>query len=362
MANIDRIIKAQIALNTTGISSNGFNTLMIVSAHDHATPAYVLTITDADQLLDLGWTADDAVYKAALQAFSQIPHYERVKVGRLSTDGAIADSMNKICSVDNDWYGLCYVERTSAKIMDMAEWVEAHTKLYGTSVAEPDALQSGVETDTGSKLKEKNYYRTFIFYHKESDKEFPEAAVMSRCFTIQPGGETWANKKLAGISNDDLTETEYLALTTKNYNTFENFADSVSITQNDKTCAGEWIDVIRFRDWLVETIKTEEFTMLINRDKLPYTDEGIAIVEGVLNKVLKQGQDNGGIAPTEYDEDGNKNYGYKITVPLAANISAAKKATRVLDGVKFTARLAGAIHAVNISGSLTYENLIQREG
>lgn len=172
---------------------------------------------------------------------------------------------------------------------------------------------------------------------------------------VKPG----RTKKLSSITNDDLTETEYLALTAKNYNTFENFAENVSITQNGKTCAGEWIDVIRFRDWLVETIKTEEFSMLINREKLPYTDAGIALVEGVLNKVLKLGQDRGGIAPTEYDDDGNRNLGYTITVPKAANISANKKAQRVLDDVTFTARLAGAIHAVNIKGSLTYENLIQ---
>lgn len=100
--------------------------------------------------------------------------------------------------------------------------------------------------------------------------------------------------------------------------------------------------------------------MLINREKLPYTDAGIALVEGVLNKVLKLGQDRGGITPTEYDDDGNRNLGYTITVPKAANISANKKAQRVLDDVKFTARLAGAIHAVNINGSLTYENLIQK--
>lgn len=115
MANIDRLVNVQIALNTTGISSNGFNTLMIVSAHEHAAPAYVLTITDADQLLDLGWNAEDAVYKAALQAFSQIPHYEKVKIGRMNSDSSAADNMNKICAVDNDWYGLCYVDRTSAK-------------------------------------------------------------------------------------------------------------------------------------------------------------------------------------------------------------------------------------------------------
>ena len=119
------------------------------------------------------------------------------------------------------------------------------------------------------------------------------------------------------------------------------------------------IDVIRFRDWLVETIQTEVFSVMINRDKLPYTDAGIAIVENTINAVLELGQTRGGIAPTEFDEDGNRNLGYSISVPKAASISANVKAQRVLRDVKFTARLAGAIHAVEIKGSLTYENLTE---
>lgn len=356
MANIDRIVDVSIELNTTGISSNGFNTLLIVYPHG-LDVARVLTITDADQLLDLGFASDSVVYKAASQAFSQTPHYKLVKIGKLDSESAIADSMAKIVAADDDWYGICYPDRTQSKILEMAEWVEAHTKLFGTSVSEADAANAEVDTDTGSQLKAKEYYRTFIFYHKNAATEFPEAALMSRCFTVYPGGETWANKKLSGITYDGLTETEYTVLSKKNYNTFERFADSVSITQNGKVAAGEWIDVIRFRDWLTETIKTEVFSILINRNKLPYTDAGIAVVESAINSVLELGQNRGGIAPTEYDSDGTKNYGYSISVPVASSISANVKAQRILQDVTFVARLAGAIHAVEIKGSLTYENL-----
>ena len=83
-----------------------------------------------------------------------------------------------------------------------------------------------------------------------------------------------------------------------------------------------------------------------------------AIIEGAIRQSLRQGQVNGGIAPVEYDEDGNKNLGYTVEVPLAANISPNQKASRILTDVKFTARLSGAIHVVEIRGSLTYENLI----
>ena len=180
---------------------------------------------------------------------------------------------------------------------------------------------------------------------------------MSRCFTAVPGSETWANKRLAGVNIDPLTETQFIVLRNKNVNTFERFRN-LSLTQTGKVSAGEWIDVIRFRDWLAEEIKVNVLNVLVNNEKVPYTDAGIAVIEGAIRQSLRQGQVNVGIAPVEYDEEGNKNLGYTVEVPLASNISPNQKASRILTDVKFTARLSGAIHVVEIRGSLTYENLI----
>lgn len=454
MANIDRVINVNIALNTAGISSEGFSTMMVIGPHAYGLER-VLNVTDSDELLELGFDASSPIYIAVNDAFSQTPRPREVKVGRMQCDTtkiklagdvaigmeysvtintldeaynlveketsyvavegdtavsvleaiasviaqdagynasvvgeemvikasdpnnsyyvsvngmlevtgferaniSLAENMALITAADDDFYGIIYTSRKQADILEMADWVEAHTKLYGTAISEAAALNAEAETDTGSLLKAKNYFRTYWFYDKYAEEEFVDAAIMARCFAVLPGGETWANKQLAGVTTNGLRENEYNVITKKNGNTFEPFRN-ISITQNGKVAAGEWIDVIRFRDWLVETIKTEEFSMLINRDKLPYTDRGIAMVESVLNSVLALGQRRGGIAPTEYDEYGNKNAGYVIEVPLAANISANVKAQRVLRDVKFTARLAGAIHAVEITGSLTYENLI----
>ena len=123
--------------------------------------------------------------------------------------------------------------------------------------------------------------------------------------------------------------------------------------------AGEWIDVIRFRDWLAEEIKVNVMNLLVNHDKVPYTDAGIASIEGQVRAALTLGQQRGGIAPTEYTADGQTNLGFTVSVPLSSSISANQKASRILNDVKFTARLAGAIHVVNITGSLTYENLLE---
>lgn len=470
MANLDRIVNVEISLDTTGVSTEGFSTLLCVGPHVHGL-ARVLTYTAASQMIDDGFSADDPLYQMVSDAFAQTPSPAAVKVGRrkvggvtvdvgqLSVSGtytltvswagtagtvqkraysytndsgsesdimngllqqiskdpasvitvtnapaaagtarvgqdavgeeadlmnlhitakdgetdfavettanldvvlddpqeSIAETMAAVMGSDSDFYGVALTSKKEADILAMAEWTESAGKLYGTSFGGDAVKNSEMTNDIGSQLKAKNYYRTFWFYHDAAD-EYPEAAVMARCFAIDPGGETWALKKLAGITVDPLTETEYNAVTGKNGNTFELFRN-VSITQNGKVAAGEWIDVIRFRDWLEEEIKVNVFNLLINRDKVPYTDAGIAAIEARIRQALELGQTRGGIAPTEYDEDGNENPGYVLTVPLASSISANQKASRVLTDVRFTARLAGAIHVVEITGSLTYENL-----
>lgn len=459
MANIDRIVNVQISLNTTGISTEGFSTLLCVGPHMYGLTR-VSTYTDPNQMIEDGFSADDALYRMVSDAFAQTPSPAQVKVGRQQVDGftlmvgqlgatstytltvsntlsdgtirkkeytytnssgsesdilkgilqaitsdsdavltdneeqaaeetltelhleaknpgtafsvkvtsnlqiamdditeTIAVSMAKIVTSDSDFYGVALASRADEDILAMAEWAEANEKLFGTATAADGAKNSEITTDIGSQLKAKNYYRTFWFYHALAAEEYPECAIMARCFAIDPGGETWALKQLSSITTDGLSETESLAVQGKNGNTFE-AVRNISITQNGKVAAGEWIDVIRFRDWLAEEIKVNVLNVLINANKVPYLDVGIASIESAMRSALNLGQDRGGIAQTEYDEAGNKNLGYTVSVPLNANISPNQKALRILNDVKFTARLAGAIHVVNITGNLTYENLI----
>lgn len=268
----------------------------------------------------------------------------------------IAEAMAEIIADDNDFYGIVLADRTQANILSMAAWVETHIKLFLTSTGEAGVIDAEVTTDTAYKLKDLNYYRTAHWYHALASTQYLDAAIMARCFSIDPGGETWALKSLSSITTDKLTETQFLAAKAKNSSTFENVRN-ITVTQTGKVAAGEWIDVIRFRDWLQEEISTNVFTAMKNANKVAYTDAGIAIIEAQVKAALDTGVTKGGIAPLEYDADGNKNPSYVLTVPLASSISATVKASRILSDISFTARLAGAIHVANISGSLTYASL-----
>jgi hypothetical protein len=71
---------------------------------------------------------------------------------------------------------------------------------------------------------------------------------------------------------------------------------------------------------------------------------------------LVLGRSAGGIAPEEIDPITDRVIpSFTTSVPAASSITANQKATRKLTGIKFTARLTGAIHAVEINGTLAYE-------
>ena len=75
-----------------------------------------------------------------------------------------------------------------------------------------------------------------------------------------------------------------------------------------------------------------------------FTDSGIGTILNLITAQLKEGVSKGFLAgdpaPT-------------VTVPKAAAVDPADKAARTLPGVKFQATLAGAIHRVVISGTLS---------
>ena len=93
-----------------------------------------------------------------------------------------------------------------------------------------------------------------------------------------------------------------------------------NVTIGGYTTSGEWIDIVRFRDWLKMEIQLNVFNVLRVNDKVPYTDKGISLIGNALNGTLQTAQNNGGIAPDEFDDDGNKYPGYVITLPSAARM------------------------------------------
>lgn len=355
MANVDRITQVFIALKTAGVRKRSFSDLALIDFHSG--PDRVSIITESDELLDVayGLTTTSDLYRAAQVAFSQTPAIARLYILKRIAPETIDASLAACASANNEWYAFAPVAHAESDLLLAAAWGEANNKLHLTCISDVDVTStSGQEPATA--LKQGNFFRTAWWYNIDPN-QFPEVAIAAKKFTTLPGGDTWANVMLAAVTAPPMSETAYANITAKNGNTFEMFNGDVSMTQNGVTAAGEWIDVIRFRDWLCEEMRVSGFDNFID-NRIPYTDEGIAIFRQSMEKTLDLGRDRGGIAPPEKDPLTNRIIpSYTVSVPAAANVTVSDKRARFLRDMKFTARLAGAIHAIQINGTLTYDNI-----
>lgn len=264
------------------------------------------------------------------------------------------------------WYVLCTAGVDPAKYEEIAAYIETQNKMF--VYTELDCFpKDGEERAEGEDLVQPAvgsiYFRTVGVYGREStdqaDEDIPAAnrylnvAFAAKWLNYSSGSETSAFKTLASVYPSEISTSEMKALENKNLCYFIKVGNK-NITMRGITVGGEWADIIRFRDWLQNDMQLRVVNLFIVNPKVPYTDNGIALVQNQMIASLKAGQDAGGIAESEFDEDGNEIPGFQTSVPLAASLSASEKASRKLTKCKFKARLAGAIHFAEVKGSLTY--------
>lgn len=358
MANLDRITRVDVALRSRGIQALSFSDGMIVDVHS-AAPRFTW-ITRPGELLEgsFGLDTDSPLYRAALAWFSQIPHPARLGVGRRGSQELIDEALEEIRKASNQWYGFDVVSHNPNDLIRAAEWAEANEKLFFTVISDIDVLgEGGVGTEPATALMQGNFYRTAWWYARAPDQH-PAVAVMSKSFTFLPGRDFYANATLSGVQSVELDEGEYSYVRAKKGNTFEPFRDDVSLTQGGTVAAGEWIDTIRRRDWLAEEIRVTNFQGQIDR-YIPYTDQGIGLFRTWTTQALDLAVRRGVLSPPTVDPARPQVLipSFIVTVPARATISANQVASRVLTDVNFVGRLSGAIHAVDIFGELTYDNI-----
>lgn len=264
------------------------------------------------------------------------------------------------------WYVACSAGIDPAEYEEIAAYMETQEKMFAYTEMGFFGTESGPEMeDAGPKPSVGTvYFRTLGVYGRERsdqpDEEVPPAnwymnvAFVAKWLNYSSGSETSAFKTLASVYPSELTTTEMKALAEANLNYFVTVGNK-NITMNGKVVGDEWADIIRFRDWLKNDMQVRVVNLFITRPKVPYTDAGIALVQNQMIASLRAGQDAGGIAEEEFDEDGNTIPGFTTSVPLSASLSASEKASRKLTKCTFKARLAGAIHFAELKGSLTYE-------
>lgn len=258
----------------------------------------------------------------------------------------VADDLTAINNANSTWYALISTTRDIPTVKAIAAWVESRIKLFGTASSDPNIINIPAGTDTTSIaafLNQAGYVRTFVMYHQDAEFDYPEAAWFGRVLPLEPGSETWKFKTLNSISYSNLTTTQSNNALNKKANTYE-FVAGVGITANGTVAQGEFIDIVRGIDWLTARIQEFVFSVLVQNPKVAYTDAGIAVIQAEVMRALALGVSNNFLSDDPAP---------LVTVPKAIDVPPVDKANRILRNVRFTATLSGAIHAVDIRGTVS---------
>jgi hypothetical protein len=258
----------------------------------------------------------------------------------------VEETLDRAIELDG-WYVLCPCGIDPADYNSIAAWIEAHDKMASFTLLGDDSSIAEV------------YLRSFEISHNDipgmlADNRYINVAYAARFLSYPTGSEMWENKELAGIEPDAINSTKKAYMEEHCISLYTTYA-GVNVVRGGKVKGGEWIDLIRFRDWLKNDMQIRTFNLMKTSAKLPYTDNGIALVRNQMIASLKSGQAAGGIAETEYDAEDNEIPWFRTSVPLAASITPTQKASRVLKGCTFSARIAGAIRMVELKGAIVYE-------
>ncbi|TCZ76177.1 DUF3383 family protein [Paenibacillus albiflavus] len=281
-------------------------------------------------------------YKAAEAIFAQ-GDYAPAKIAitcHNSTAAATETLSDRLKSVyDRDWYFLIYTKDTVASIIELADEIEkAKGKIFVARSSSKEEAQT---------IKDKKYDNTAVFYHTTTNN-YPDAALVGRAGSAPVGSVTWKFKTLAGIQPLDIDATELRAIHDTGAITYV-IKSGDNVTSEGKTVSGEYIDVIHSNDFVKFTIEYEVQKLLNNSGKIPYTTQGISLIEGIVKSVLQRANNQGIIAN---DADGIGLYGTDFK-PREA-VDPEDRAKRVYREGNFWYELAGAIHGARINGVVRY--------
>jgi len=254
----------------------------------------------------------------------------------------VAEDLSEIIDENNTWYGLILCDRSQLQVQEAAAFIETQRKIFFTQTNDVATYDPNSTTDLAAVLFGKKYNRTAVIYNATLN-DFADAAWMGKFFPYTAGSANYAWKTLTGITADNLTNNQAINIKAKKANIYVTIG-GVDVTELGTMASGEWIDIITGIDALQADMEEKLFGLLVSVLKVPYTDEGIAMDENQVRAALQASEDDGFLA---------KDPKFQVFSPKAVDVDPQDRKDRVLNGITFTARAAGAINGGDIFGTVT---------
>jgi len=276
--------------------------------------------------------------------------------GQVAEDFAIA--LAAIETANNDWYAMSAIKifRDVSSSENMADEIENRRKVFLIATNDSNTTVLSNTSTFAYYLKNNNYRRTAVIYHDNADL-YPDISWLGLQLPKDIGSTNWAYKILAGtlegasvnITSVNLTEDQKDAVEDVNANFYSALLNANIIYPatmgggKNIEKDGEYIDIIRNIDFLQARVEEGLLSLLIEKEIIPFTNAGIAIVDNRLKLLLQQHGVDQNILIAETIE---------TFFPTRSEVSQEDRDNRKLPNGTFQAELKGAINTVIVRGTV----------
>jgi hypothetical protein len=174
--------------------------------------------------------------------------------------------------------------------------------------------------------------------------KYLDVAAASRLLSYTPGSYTGAYKTLENVESTQPDSAEETVLLANHINYYPTVAGR-QITYQGWAYGptSGFLDTYIGAIYLEARMAEDVFGVMISRPKIPYTNDGINLIVSAVTARLNQSIRDGYLTddPTPI-----------VTAPLASEVSQVDKSNRLLPDITFQAETAGAIHTVQIQGTI----------
>jgi hypothetical protein len=344
--SLDSIVTISIDTQSVQMEQAGFGTPLIIARHDVWSERVKtfsnlsdLPTPDAKDPTKKGFALDSPLYRMAQALMSQNPKVAKAKIGTRLKEETVEAALNAIMKEDADFYGVLLInehgnaaDKYIADLKSLVLAVKTKRLLAGADITEEQLKAISSFDDLSDR-------RLFTVYKTKAD-DHPAAAWMGKMLPHHPGSASWAFKQLEGVKKDKLNADVIDKLKKAHINRHIDIND-VGVTMDGKVMSKEYIDIVHGIDWLHVRIQERLFRLLMINEKIPYTLKGVDLVRSEIMTQLKEAVYRGLLAADPEPI---------VSIPNIDDIDPIARGQRKLPDVRFSGRLAGAIHEIEIRG------------
>lgn len=331
MANI---VEINISDQTKPLTEVGMNKILVLTK---SADIEYKEVNDTSGVTELKTT--DTGYKLLELILAQAKQDVAIFGATTLTDSTVKEELNKLAG--KDFFFIVSDLSDDAEITAIGEWATSNDRI---ALVTPEV--SGTATTIKALASTINSDNVGIYAHAGSPKGtttvFLNAGITGLMSVKPTGSATWALKSPNLIPNIYFPLADENELIKANVNVW---ADELGrgLTKGGRTTSGSYLDITQGKYWLKNKLRAELTLLLINRDKVPFTNVGRTLIMEAIERVVTAGDRQGIIIKDETT----------IVVPKAEELLTNDRANRKWTNIVITSRIQGSVESLEVQYVLT---------